>query len=116
MSPGSLPKRKGSRSPIVKSTPATTSTMPMTISILPIPMFLLYGAYNGPSMKHAAFLVMLAMNAKPAVKIEKKDYKGWPNSYWISNGEVELVITTDIGPRIMRYGFTGGQNVFKEFP
>ena len=55
------------------------------------------------------------MTSQAAVKIEKTDYKGWPNSYRISNGEVELVITSDIGPRIMRYAFVGGQNVFKEF-
>jgi hypothetical protein len=48
--------------------------------------------------------------------IEKTNYQGWPNSYLISNGEVEAVITSDIGPRIMRYGFVGGQNFFKEFP
>ncbi len=47
--------------------------------------------------------------------IEKIDYQGWPNSYRVSNGEVEAVITSDIGPRIMRYGFVGGQNFFKEF-
>src|SRR5207245_5476249 len=40
---------------------------------------------------------------------------GWPNSYRITNGEVELIIASDIGPRIMRYAFVGGQNVFKEF-
>jgi hypothetical protein len=50
-----------------------------------------------------------------AVKIEKTNYKGWPNSYRISNGEVEVIITSDIGPRIMRYGFVGGENMFKEF-
>ena len=55
------------------------------------------------------------MTSQAAVKIEKIDYKGWPNSYRMSNGEVELVITSDIGPRIMRYAFVGGQNVFKEF-
>jgi hypothetical protein len=55
------------------------------------------------------------LSALAAVKIEKKDYKGWPNSYRIFNGEVEVVITSDIGPRIMRYAFTSGQNVFKEF-
>ncbi len=49
------------------------------------------------------------------MRIEKTDFKGWPNSYCISNGEVELVITSDIGPRIMRYAFVGGQNLFKEF-
>jgi len=50
-----------------------------------------------------------------AVKIEKTNYKGWPNSYRISNGEVEVVVTSDIGPRVIRYGFPGGQNLFKEF-
>ncbi len=53
--------------------------------------------------------------AMAAVKIEKTDYKGWPNSYRVSNGEVELIITSDIGPRIMRYAFPNGKNVFKEF-
>ena len=49
------------------------------------------------------------------VKIEKHNFKGWPNSWLVSNGEVELVVTGDIGPRIMRFGFVGGQNFFKEF-
>jgi hypothetical protein len=33
----------------------------------------------------------------------------------MSNGEVELLVTGDVGPRVMRYGFAGGQNFFKEF-
>src|SRR5436305_3400563 len=49
------------------------------------------------------------------VKIEKVNFKGWPNSWRVSNGDVELVLTGDVGPRIMRFGFTGGQNFFKEF-
>lgn len=49
------------------------------------------------------------------VQIERVNFGGWPNSYRISNGEVELVITSDIGPRIMRYAFVDGQNMFKEF-
>ena len=51
----------------------------------------------------------------PTLKVELVAYKGWPNCYRISNGEVELIATTDIGPRIIRYGFVGGENVFKEF-
>src|ERR1039457_3013208 len=47
--------------------------------------------------------------------IEKVDFKGWADSWRISNGEVELVVTGDVGPRVMRYGFAGGQNFFKEF-
>jgi hypothetical protein len=46
--------------------------------------------------------------------IEKTNFQGW-NSYRVSNGEVELVAPVDVGPRIMRYGFVGGQNLFKEF-
>jgi hypothetical protein len=53
--------------------------------------------------------------AGTAVKIEKTPYEGWPNCYHITNGEVELIVTSDIGPRIMRYGYVGGQNLFKEY-
>ena len=48
--------------------------------------------------------------------IEKMPYGGWPNCYRISNGQVELFVTSDVGPRIMRYGFVNGQNLFKEYP
>jgi hypothetical protein len=50
-----------------------------------------------------------------AVKIAKASYAGWPNCYRITNGEVELIVTTDVGPRVIRYSFVGGQNLFKEF-
>ncbi len=56
-----------------------------------------------------------AMSVSAAVKVEKTEWKGWPNCYRISNGEVELIVTSDVGPRVMRYGFVGGQNLFKEF-
>jgi hypothetical protein len=49
------------------------------------------------------------------VRIEKVAYGGWPNCWRVSNGVVEAVVTSDIGPRVMRYGFAGGQNFFKEF-
>lgn len=66
-------------------------------------------------LKATALLAITAMSAAAAVKIEKINYKGWPNSYRVSNGTIELVITSDIGPRIMFFGFPGGQNLFKEF-
>ena len=49
------------------------------------------------------------------IKIEKVNFKGWPNCWRVSNGEVEVVMTGDVGPRITHYGFSGGQNFFKEF-
>jgi len=53
---------------------------------------------------------------RASVSVEKIEYKGWENCYRINNGEVELIVTGDVGPRIIRYGFVGGQNLFKEFP
>ena len=60
--------------------------------------------------------LMIALPACGNVKVEKIEYKGWRNCYRVSNSEVELIVTSDIGPRVIRFGFVGGQNVFKEFP
>jgi hypothetical protein len=49
-----------------------------------------------------------------SVRIEKVPYGGWENCVQIGNGLVDLVITTDVGPRIIRYGFTGRVNEFCE--
>ncbi len=47
--------------------------------------------------------------------IEKVSYGGWPNCFRICDANVELIVTSDVGPRVIRYGFIGGQNLFKEF-
>jgi hypothetical protein len=47
-------------------------------------------------------------------KIEKISYGGWSNCYRMTNGIVELILTADVGPRVIRYGFVGGQNMFAE--
>jgi hypothetical protein len=47
--------------------------------------------------------------------ISATEYAGWPHCYRLTNGEVEVVVTTDVGPRVIRCGFAGGQNLFKEF-
>ena len=59
------------------------------------------------------FLLTVTMHAQ--VKVEKTAWKGWPNCYRISNGEVEMIVTSDVGPRVMSYSFVGGKNVLKEF-
>jgi len=53
---------------------------------------------------------------KSEVEVEKIPYGGWPNCVRMSNGAVELVATTDVGPRIIRFGFVGGENEFFEDP
>lgn len=50
------------------------------------------------------------------VKITKKEYKGWENCIQISNGLVDIIATTDVGPRIIRFGFVGKENEFCEVP
>jgi hypothetical protein len=62
-----------------------------------------------------AFMTLSTLPLGAAVTVEKTAWQGWPNCYRISNGAVELILTGDIGPRIMRYGFVGGQNMFREF-
>ena len=48
--------------------------------------------------------------------IEKVSYGGWPNCYRLTNGRIELIVTTDVGPRVIRYGFVDSQNMFAELP
>src|SRR5271165_2242473 len=62
------------------------------------------------------FVGLQAMNVAAAVKVEKTEYRGWANCYRVSNGEIEVIVTGDVGPRIIRFGFVGGQNLFNEFP
>jgi len=45
------------------------------------------------------------------MKIEKTTYKNFGNCVKLSNGTVELYVTTDIGPRVISYSFIGGENV-----
>lgn len=61
-------------------------------------------------------ILVSALSVSAEVKVEKTEYKGWRNCYRITNGEVELIVTGDVGPRVIRFGFVGGQNIFKEFP
>ena len=67
-------------------------------------------------MRILTLLLACSIMAQSAVKVEKTAYKGWANCYRVTNGEVELVVTSDVGPRVIRFGFVGGQNLFKEFP
>ncbi len=46
--------------------------------------------------------------------LERFAYQGWKNCYRLSNGLVDLVITGDVGPRIIRFGFVGEENEFYE--
>lgn len=46
---------------------------------------------------------------------KKIAYGGWPNCIKLSDGRTELVVTTDVGPRVIRFARVGGPNVMKEY-
>jgi len=62
-----------------------------------------------------AVAVLAASAYAGDVVIEKVEYAGWQNNVRMTNGEIELIATLDVGPRIMRLAFVGGPNVFKEY-
>lgn len=43
-------------------------------------------------------------------------YGGWQRAAHLKNGTVDLVITAEVGPRIIRFGYTGERNEFHEAP
>ncbi|MBN2851669.1 MAG: hypothetical protein JXQ23_02900 [Clostridia bacterium] len=43
-------------------------------------------------------------------KVKKVSFKGWDNCYQISNEIAELIVTADIGPRIIKYALIGQVN------
>jgi len=46
--------------------------------------------------------------------MERVTFNGWENCVRLSNGEIELVVTTVVGPRIARLGYMGECNLFAE--
>ncbi|MEZ0327166.1 MAG: hypothetical protein ACAH95_14800 [Fimbriimonas sp.] len=47
------------------------------------------------------------------VKVEKIDYKGWPGSFRVTNGTIDVVVVPQVG-RVMRYGYVDAPNVLWE--
>ena len=41
-------------------------------------------------------------------------FLGWENCIQLSNPQIELVVTADVGPRIIHFSFVGGENIFAE--
>ncbi len=49
------------------------------------------------------------------ITLEIVKYQGWENNLRLSNGEVELIVTLDVGPRILSYRSVQGENVLKQY-
>jgi len=61
-----------------------------------------------------AAAMLAAVPAAAQVKIDKVACFGQPDCDRLSNGTIEVVVPTAFGPRIMRYGFMGQENVLGE--
>lgn len=46
--------------------------------------------------------------------IERIPYRGWENCWKLSNGEAELIVLADVGPRVIWYSLRGGENQLHE--
>jgi hypothetical protein len=46
--------------------------------------------------------------------IEIVPCNGWLNCIRLSNGKIELIATLEVGPRVIRFGFVDGDNLFNE--
>jgi len=44
--------------------------------------------------------------------MERITYNGWPNCLRLHNNEVELIASTDVGPRILAFQYIGEDNLF----
>jgi hypothetical protein len=50
----------------------------------------------------------------PDITIQKISYGGWANCVRLTNGIIDLIVSVDVGPRIIRYGFVDQKNEFCE--
>ncbi len=50
------------------------------------------------------------------MKIEPVEFGGWKNCLSLANEHAELVLTLDVGPRVISYRVPGGDNVLKTNP
>jgi len=46
--------------------------------------------------------------------MEAIEFNGWRNTIRLANSEIEVLVTTEIGPRIIRCGYIGERNMFAE--
>ncbi len=48
--------------------------------------------------------------------IQEISYHGWKRALRLSNAAIEMVVTLEVGPRVIRFALGDGENQFLEFP
>lgn len=54
----------------------------------------------------------LPLNFTMEINIDEIPFKGWKRNLRVTNGDVELIITLDVGPRILSYRKQGSASIF----
>ena len=49
------------------------------------------------------------------MSVDIVEYRGWKNNLRLANDRVELIVTLDVGPRVIAYRTLGGFNVMKNY-
>jgi hypothetical protein len=64
---------------------------------------------------HAPLWYYYHSDLQMQIRVDTVAYGGWGEVIRIANGTVELLVLTEVGPRIVYYGLTGGDNQLHEF-
>lgn len=59
---------------------------------------------------------MQELTGTSTVKAEEFEYQKWKRAFRIYNDTVQLIVLTEVGPRILFFGFLGDGNEFHEIP
>ena len=51
-----------------------------------------------------------------APRADEVEYQGWKKAFRIRNDTVQLIVLTEVGPRILFFGFHEEHNEFHEVP
>jgi hypothetical protein len=54
--------------------------------------------------------------ARGSMNVEVVPFAGWEMCLRLANSEMEVIATAQVGPRIIRLGFVGGENEFAVYP
>lgn len=57
---------------------------------------------------------MAAVDSSASIKVNQVEYNKWKNALSVCNDTVRLIVLTDVGPRVLFYGFIDGPNEFHE--
>jgi hypothetical protein len=80
------------------------------------PMALLYRTGDVLSVRSCGMKDMQNLIEAAKARAEEIEYQGWNKAFRIFNDTVQLIVLTEVGPRILLYGFRGEENEFHEVP